>query len=268
MISYRDIVQSLQQVGVVHSSRLIVHASLSAFGPVAGGAETLVGALLASAETVVMPSFTLRTMVVPPVGPPDNALEYGDPEGMNDSAEIFRPDLAADEAMGVVAETLRRHPKAGRSHHPLLSFTGVNAEEGLAAQTLEAPLAPVAWLAEYDGDALLVGVDHRASTSVHWAEKLAGRKQFVRWALTPDGVVICPGIPGCSDGFAVLASRLEGVARRADLGQASIELVPLRDLLHVAGGWIREDPRALLCDRPGCERCAAVRAAVRTEDAA
>ncbi|MEX0787235.1 MAG: AAC(3) family N-acetyltransferase [Anaerolineales bacterium] len=268
MISYRDIVQSLQQVGVVHSSRLIVHASLSAFGPVAGGAETLVGALLASAETVVMPSFTSRTMVIPPVGPPDNAMDYSDPEGVNDSAEIFQPDLAADEGMGVVAETLRLHPKARRSPHPLLSFTGVNAEEGLVAQSLEAPLAPIAWLAEYDGDALLMGVDHRANTSLHWAEKLAARKQFVRWALTPTGVVICPGMPGCPDGFGMLASRLEGVARRADLGGASIELIPLRDLLHVAGGWIREDPRALLCDRPGCERCAAVRAAVRAEDVA
>jgi len=265
LISYRDVVQALQQVGLVPSSRLIAHASLSAFGPVAGGAETIVGALLASAETVMMPTFTLRAMVVPPVGPPNNALEYGDPRGANASAEIFRPDLTVDAAMGVVAETMRRHPRARRSEHPLLSFAGVNAGEALSAQSLEDPLAPLAWLAEYDGDVLLLGVDHRADTTVHYAEKMAGRRQFVRWALTPAGVVECPGMPGCSDGFAVLGPRLEGVARRADLGESVVELVPIRDLVHVVVGWIREDPRALLCDRPGCERCAAVRASVRAQ---
>ena len=268
MISYRDIVQSLHNVGVVRSSRLIVHASLSAFGPVAGGAETMVGALLAAAETVVLPAFTFRTTIVPQVGPPDNAMEYGDREGKNDSAEIFQEDLPTDAEMGIVAETARRHPRSQRSRHPLLSFTGVGAEEGLAAQTPETPLAPIAWLAEFDADVLLMGVDHRADTSVHWAEKLAGRKQFIRWALTPQGVLVCPEIPGCSDGFGVLSDRLDGVARKANLGDSEITLIPLRDLLHVAGGWIREDPRALLCDRAGCERCAAVRAAVRQEDAA
>lgn len=250
---------------MVPSSRLIAHASLSAFGPVSGGSETLVGALLASAETVVMPAFTWRTMVVPPIGPPDNAVDYGDPRGANTSAEIFRADLTVDADVGVVAETLRRHPRARRSGHPLLSFAGANAGEALSAQTLEEPLAPIAWLAEYDGDVLLMGVDHRADTSVHYAEKLAGRKQFVRWALTTAGVVECPGMPGCPDGFGVLGPRLEGVSRRADLGQSAVELVPLRDLLHVVVGWIREDPRALLCDRPGCPRCAAVRAAVRAQ---
>lgn len=263
MISYRDVVHAVQQVGVVASSRLIAHASLPAFGPVAGGAETIVGALLASAETVLMPAFTLRAMVVPPIGPPDNAVEYGDPNGANASAEIFRPDLTVDAATGVVAETLRRHPRARRSEHPLMSFAGVNAGEAVSAQSLEDPLGPLAWLAEFDADVLLLGVDHRADTSVHYAEKLAGRKQFVRWALTPVGVVECPGMPGCSDGFAALGPRLEGVARRADLGESAVELVPMRDLLHVVVGWIRQDPRALLCDRPACPRCAAVRAAVR-----
>ncbi|MGH2626458.1 MAG: AAC(3) family N-acetyltransferase [Anaerolineales bacterium] len=265
MISYRDVVQALQQVGVVPSSRLIAHASLSAFGPVSGGAETIVGALLASAETVLMPAFTLRTMVVPPIGPPDNAVEYGDPRRANASAEIFRPDLTVDAEVGVVAETLRRHPRAQRSQHPLLSLSGVNAGEALSAQSRDEPLAPIAWLAEYDGDVLLLGVDHRADTSVHYAEKLAGRKQFVRWALTAAGVVECPGMPGCSDGFAVLGPRLEGVSRRADLGESGVELVPMRDLVHVVVGWIREDPRALLCDRSGCPRCASVRASVRAQ---
>jgi hypothetical protein len=74
------------------------------------------------------------------------------------------------------------------------------------------------------------------------------------------GVVECPGMPWCSDGFQAIAGRLEGVVRRATLGPLTVESFPLRDLLHVAAGWIRMDPRALLCERPDCARCAAVRA--------
>ena len=42
-----------------------------------------------------------------------------------------------------------------------------------------------------------------------------------------------------------------------------VELIPVRDLIHIAVGWIRQDPRALLCEQPGCSRCQAVRASVR-----
>ncbi len=164
-----------------------------------------------------------------------------------------------------MAETLRRHPRAHRSLHPVLSFTGVNVEEALARQSLAEPLGPIAWLAEFDADILLLGVDHTANTSLHYAERLAGRKPFVRWALTAEGVVVCPGFPGCPDGFGVIAGRLEGVARRASLGEAEIALIPMRDLLHVAVAWIRDDPRALLCNRPDCERCGAVRASLKAE---
>ena len=91
----------------------------------------------------------------------------------------------------------------------------------------------------------------------------AGRRQFVRWALTLDGVVECPGFPGCTAGFQQIASRLDGISRTLQLGESIIEVIPLRDMINIAVGWIHEDPRALLCDREGCPRCAAVRASVR-----
>jgi aminoglycoside 3-N-acetyltransferase len=62
---------------------------------------------------------------------------------------------------------------------------------------LDDPLAPVGALAEENGTVLLIGVNHTVNTSIHYAEKIAGRKQFIRWALTPQGVRECPGFPGC-----------------------------------------------------------------------
>lgn len=263
MITYRDFTRAFEELGLGSHSLVIAHASIAAFGEVAGGADTVVGSLLSTCGTVIMPAFTYRTMVIPPVGPPDNAIDYGSTDEENRTAEFFRLEMPADAAMGVVAEALRQHSMATRSTHPLLSFSGVNAEEALQSQTLEEPLAPIGWLAEYDGDVLLLGVGHTVNTSLHFAENKAGRKQFLRWALTPRGVVACPGWPGCSDGFQAIAPRLEGVVRRVPLGGSVAEVVPLRDLIHIAVSWIHEDPRALLCDRLGCKRCASVRVSVR-----
>jgi aminoglycoside 3-N-acetyltransferase len=238
---------------------VIVHASLSAFGEVTGGVETVLGAMLASFQTVIVPTFTIRCMVIAPEGPDDNALTTHEEELDNNQAEFFVPDLSADREMGRIAEALRNHPEATRSIHPLLSFAGVNAEDFLAAQTIDDPWGMIGALADADGDLLLMGVDHRSDVSLHYAEQRAGRRQFLRWALTPKGVVACPGWAGCRDGFGAIEGRLGGLAGRVEVGPGWMETVPLRDLINLAVGWIREDPQALLCDRPSCAACRSVR---------
>ncbi len=263
LVTYRDFVAAFRQLGLERGNRVLVHASLSAFGEVAGGPDAIVGALLETFDCVVMPAFTLRTLIVPPIGPADNALDYENDGGNNQDAEFWRRDLPADREIGAVAESLRLHPDSRRSIHPALSFSGVGAEKYLEQQTIGDPLAPIGALADDDGDVLLLGVEHRANVALHYAEQKADRRQFVRWALTGEGVVECRNFPGCSDGFHVLRQRLSGVVRTAQVGPGSVHAVPLRDLVHVVVGWIREDPTALLCDRPSCKRCRVVRQSVR-----
>jgi aminoglycoside 3-N-acetyltransferase len=263
MESYRDFVSAFRRLGLGSRSCVIAHASLSAFGEVIGGSEAIVGAMVATFESIMMPTFTTRAMIVPPVGPPDNAIDYEEDSANNEMADIFQPDMPADRSMGVVAETLRLHPDAHRSMHPILSFSGVNAGAFLEAQLIEEPLAPIRELAEADGDVLLLGVDQRANVSIHFAAQQAGRRSFVRWALTADGVTRCPKWFGCSDGFLAISSRLAGISRSVHVGPARVQVIPLRDLIHLATSWLREEPLALLCDRPSCACCAAVRASAR-----
>jgi aminoglycoside 3-N-acetyltransferase len=221
MPSYRDWVSAFRGLGLGPHSRVLVHASLAPFAPDVGGPQALIGALGATCEMVLMPAFTRRTLVTPRFGPPDNGLRYGD-DPANQEAEFFRADLPVDPDLGEEAEAFRQHPSVERSSHPALSFAGLRATEALAAQTLEEPLGTVRWLAEGDADVLLIGVDHRRNVSLHHAERLAGRRPFVRWALTERGVVTCPRFPGCADGFDAIDGRLDGVARRETLAGREI----------------------------------------------
>jgi aminoglycoside 3-N-acetyltransferase len=246
MITYRQLAVAFSGLELDPSRPVIVHASLSSLGQITGGPETVLGAILAACRGIMMPTFTYKTMVTPEVGPPDNGLVYGSNRDLNLMAQFYTPEMPADPLMGRAAESLRLHPRASRSSHPILSFAGINVDEALQSQTLENPLAPIEVLSAAGGIVLLVGVDHSANTSIHLAEKHAGRKQFVRWALTPKGVVECPGFPGSSDGFQDAEQYLDGITSRVTIGNAHIQALPLPEMLDLLEQVIRNNPMALL----------------------
>ncbi len=263
MITYRELVTAFRDLELSNNRPVIFHAAMSSFGDeVRGGAESVLGALISATGRVLAPTFTYKTMVIPETGPENNAASYGSGAEQNLMAEFFTPEMPADKSMGVLAESLRLHPSALRSVHPILSFAGIGVDQVMETQTFEEPLAPLRLLAEMGGDVLLIGVDQRVNTSIHYGERLAGRKQFVRWALTPRGVVACPGFPGCSDGFNQLAPYLAEFTRRTHLGMADLQAIALEPLLKTVVDVLHEHPSALLCERESCERCAAVREAL------
>lgn len=259
MLNFNSLIEALQPLGL-QKKAVIAHASLRSFGFIEGGADALVTALLYVTGGLMMPSHTYKPMVTPDSGPANNAVNYARAQQWNRLVEPFRPEMPVDVMMGLTAEGLRQRPESQRSMHPILSFTGVNVQAMLAAQTLEDPLAPLMALANADGWCLLLGVDQTANTSIHLAEKLAGRKQFTRWARLEDGSTLtCPGFPGCSAGFEALAPDMESAVTRLTVGSAQIQAFPLRALISRAYEKIKKDPLALLCQRPDCERCAVVR---------
>ena len=238
---------------------VIAHASMNPFGYIEGGADTVLRAMLVSFKSIIMPTHTYKTMITPKVGPPNNGMTYGSDESLNKMAVSFKHDMRTDPMMGMLPEALRNHPSATRTSHPILSFAGFNAESALAAQTLFEPLAPIGALADQDGWAVLINVDHTVNTSIHYAEKLAGRKQFVRWALVGDRAVECPNFPGDSTGFNAIEEHIKPDSFRVEVDKAFIEAIPLKRLFDVVIELIKKDPLALLCEREDCERCNEVR---------
>jgi len=261
MVSFHEIFSGLRQLGVDKQSPVIIHASLSSFGEIRGGAETLLGAVVGNFNAIMVPTFTYKTMITPEEGPPDNAFTYGSGRDLNLMAQPFLPDMPADKMMGVFAETVRTRSGAKRSEHPILSFSGLNVAAALETQTQHDPFAPIGALAEQDGWVLLLGTDQTVNTSIHYAEKLAGRRQFVRWALLANSVTECSGFPGCSDGFSQIGPVMEEVSRSIKIGAAKVQAIPLQLLVQVVVDLLMKDPLALLCQRPDCERCNAVRQA-------
>ena len=259
MPDYEELVAAFQALGL-QGQHVIAHASLRSFGYIQGGAEAVLDALLASFASVIMPTHTYKTKIIPDVGPPNNGIVYGSGIDKNKLAEPFHIAMRADPLMGILPETLRNHPSALRTGHPILSFAGINADFVLFTQTLYEPLAPIGALAELDGWVVLINVDHTVNTSIHYAEKLAGRKHFIRWALVEDRVVECPSYPGDSMGFQGIEEHIRFDTRRVILGEAFIQAVPLKRLFEVVQVLLKKDPLALLCERTDCERCQAIRA--------
>lgn len=257
-VRLRDLLLGLRDLHLADAP-VIVHSSLKSFGQVEGGAGTVVNALVAAFERVIVPTFTYKTMIIPRTSPENNSLTYGALQDRNRMAEFFTPGMPADPVMGVIPEMLRRHPRARRSIHPIQSFAGLNAEKFIGSQSLTDPLAPLGSLEQADGWVVLMGVDHTVNTCIHYAEKLAGRRQFMRWALTPKGVVECPGFPGCSAGFQAIAPDVEKFTRKVQIGGSLVQAVPLKMLVKLVVGRIKKDPLALLCQQEDCERCGEIR---------
>lgn len=264
MVSFRDFVNAFREAGLNQGQPVIVHASLSSVGEIRGGAETVIGALLSLSGSLLAPAFTYKTMIIPEVGPEGNGITYGTGKDTNRLAEFFRPDMPCDPLMGTLAEMIRKHPRARRSSHPILSFAGIDVDAALQAQTIDEPLAPIGKLAEKNGLVLLIGVNHTVNTSIHYAERLAGRKQFVRWALTPQGIRSCSRFSGCSDGFEQAAVHLESITRTARLGNATVRAIPLARMIETLTELIQRQPLALLCGKND-ERCEAVRRSVASD---
>jgi aminoglycoside 3-N-acetyltransferase len=261
MPSFTDLRLALLKLGLTHTP-VIAHASLSAFGDVVGGAETLLRATLDSVWSLVMPTFTYRTMIAPADGPPHNGMVYRGDTDVDTQVEAFTSAMPADTLMGAVSEALRRHPRAKRSSHPILSFAGVNAGAFLGAQSIAEPFGVIGALAEADGWILLLGTDHTTNTSIHFAERLSGRRQFVRWALLEDRICECPCFPGDSAGFGSLAQDLTTVTREVTVRNARIQAMPVGAVLATVKARLQADPFALLCDATRCLRCDAVRESV------
>jgi aminoglycoside 3-N-acetyltransferase len=244
--SFSDLKPALSDLSL-RKRLVLVHAS-----PVID-ADALLAALLETTGGFFTPTFTPKSLLPIDFHPVHTKADA------KTLAEPFTPATPADEAFGKFPELVRGHAKAKRSLHPILSFAGIGADDVINSQTVHEPYAPISAMTEEDGVILLVGMDQRVNFSIHYGEKLAGRMQFIRWALTGNGVTECINFPGDPEGFNAIASDIKSFTRQTEVDGVKIHAIPVNDLLRAVINKIHEDAYSLLCGRPDCEWCEAVR---------
>ena len=265
MISYHNLTGVLKTMGLRRDIPIIAHIDHSVFGKINGGTATLMGALLTTVDNVMIPAFTFSTMVIPEKGPENNNMQYGVGSGNNLDAKIFSHALPSELSNQEAIDILLEFPGTFRSSHPIFSFFGLGLDIVLADQTPEKPYLPIKKLKNLGGWVVLIGADPSHNFSIHYAEFLAGRKQYLRWALTPDGISACPHFPGCPKGFHKLDYYLQEELRVSVIEDTRLCAVPLNTMISTAVALLKEDPFALLCNDLQCKRCNLVRAEIKEQ---
>jgi len=259
MLTYRDIATALYDLQLPADVPMLIHSKRADLGEVRGGSATILSALNSVAKRLVFPAFTPTTQVIPLDGPLNNGIHYGDGKTGNGEAVSFHSSLSPEAGAGSLANDFRLLPGVRRSSHPIYSFCGLDVDAAILSQSLADPLAPLAALYQAKGWVIHLGTDFTESIFIHYIERLAGRRQFTRWARVGDRIVACPNMPGCSRGFIPAEGWLETTIRSVSLNGSRICAYPMNLVTHMLKTRLEQDPLALLCEEPGCAPCSAIR---------
>jgi len=257
----------------LRGDRIAVHASLSSFGRVDGGADAICHALMDAVGpdgTILMPAFTYAETLGAEFEPNADARKVP-------RTAAFHPELPVSREIGAVAETFRRLPGIMRSNHPTHSFSawGRDARAVLSTQRDNNLLGPLKKLNVMRGHIVLLGTTLASVTALHLAEEqlrmpYLGRCTAVRInAAGYDERVVLENVPGCSRAFGRLEDMVDVNKTLAlSLPHGSARKIPIRYLVTIATKQLEDDPAAFVCDEPSCASCAAKTAALRRRPAA
>jgi aminoglycoside N3'-acetyltransferase len=239
------LVSQLRALGVQPGSVLLAHTSFREVGPLDGGPDELIDALLEAIGpngTLVMPSWT------------------------NEDDELFDPSSTSTrEHLGIVSELFRKRRGVLRGEHPFaVAAIGPQAGFITSAPFVLPPHAKdsgVARVHDLDGWVLLLGVDHDSNTTIHLAELTAGVPYWQVNYIT----VLVDGRPkrvfyGENDScclrfnLADVWLRERGLQREGEVGNSQAKLVRSRDVVDTVVDELRDDltrflhPRGSDCD--------------------
>ena len=246
-----EIREGLRWVGVSAGDWLVVHSSLHALGPTAGGPVAVVEAILEVIEergNLLTPTFNYAPM-----------------------APFFDPDLTVGRT-GALAEAVRAMPGAKRSDHPTHSVAVIGPDAGRLTEGHRLVRAvgidsPIDRLAQAGGWVLLMGVDHTANTTIHVGEEYAhvpkamgsGAAKTARVRLRSGQIVehTLDDSPTCSLAFNAVEHGLRRHGEIVDgvIGECHLQLMRGLDVVRRTVDLLRESPEVLLCTRGDCVTC-------------
>lgn len=253
-----DIIRALKDVGVHEGQTIMVHTSLSGFGFVCGGAQTMIEALLectGEEGTLMMPAQSWKNL------DPETGVHWEEPrewwQTIRDNWPAYDKAITPTNTMGAVAEMFRKWPGALRSDHPARSVAALGRYAEYLTRdhdlsNIFGEGSPVGKLYELDGYVLLMGVGYDKNTSIHLADVRAEYpgKHYVtehsammvngkrEWAAYQTLFVDGEDFEQIGEAF-----ELQGNMSRVLLGNGSICLMRQRELVDFAVDWIQQNRR-------------------------
>jgi aminoglycoside 3-N-acetyltransferase len=234
-------------LGLREGASVLVHSSLSSFGTVEGGADTVIDALLDTVGpqgTVLVPTLTGSELL------------------SADNPPRFDPALTPCWT-GHIPETFRQRSQAIRSLHPTHSVAalGARAHELTAGHGYSiTPCgrdSPYGRLANTGGDILLLGVTHESNTTFHHVEEIVGVRYHMQPGIVAAQVVVGQDVRtvhlmlhryGSLRRFACLEPvfRERGIQRDGQIGKAHVRLIDARRMVDVTRQALLQDRTLLL----------------------
>ncbi len=270
-VTKADFLHALSAVGIQPGDLLLAHTSLSAFGHIQGGPDTVIDALLEAlgpAGTLLLPTFTQSAV-------------YSDGDWY--ASTSFRPfDIASPRTWtGLIPSTFMQRPGVLRSAHPTHSVAGLGPlapaclNDHLETDSPTGLKSPFGKLLAHKGKMLWLGADLASSTFLHLLEDQANLP-YLKPALCKvrrpngaiDDITVPNWLPGHRDFY-----RAQGETTaiyRAMLAQGlTIQSAPVPNALssgqahvidaaqmHALGtNALKQNPHIMLCESPTCLFC-------------
>jgi aminoglycoside 3-N-acetyltransferase len=240
-VTKTDIKRGLRELGLQAGDIVGSHSSLSSFGYVEGGADTVIDALLevvGKRGSVVMPSYSQNRTDVPRT-PEEEKI------GVSWKSKLVPFDPKVHGAWtGKITDTFWRRTNALR---------GTHLTHSLAAIGPHAPKLIEGWSALYDLDGyiLQLGVTLTCCTSMHLAEREVQLPEFIarRLVRPPELDEKYPRDQwdvgyGPYPDFLLMEGPCQqrGIMKLTRIGIATVRLVKLRELIDLYVYYLRRSP--------------------------
>lgn len=154
-----ELIEELKKIGLEEGMEIEVHSSLSSFGYVEGGAETVIEALMECVTkrgSIFMPALCF--------GPELELTEEDKNMGITTKIKML-PGDESRTAMGIIADTFRQRDD-------VITGTGMIRTSGWGLHADEAAKDGLNYVIRNGGKALLLGVDIYKLTAMHYMEEI------------------------------------------------------------------------------------------------
>jgi len=251
-----QIAEGLKGIGVTRGDHLAVGVSFRNLGPVDGGPETFVDAL------------------VDAVGPDGTVMINTDTKFFNlAEVRLGWTDYVFDAPItpcitGIVAEKFRQRKESLRSRHPTCSVAAIGKYARFLTEEHDEnanAYLPFKKLAEISGKYLAIGIGDKLAGFRHCAQQEAGLLSSVPWKRAVrykdrQGDIktfLCRDCGGCTLRLPELVNtlRMQGYATDGIIGKAGAVLVLAKESLNTMIAILRDNPVVNLCERPLCYWC-------------